>query len=277
MPTGFVRSSVESRFFAKYDAVLDRWPLPATELDIVTSFGSTRVRRCGRDGGPPLVLLPGANLTSLSWRSNVAALGEEYALYLVDTLGEIGMSTASRVLPDAATNVSWLEELLDNLDLAHAHFVGASRGGWLSIILAAAAPHRVRTLTVIEPPGLVPFGARWYTWLAGFGIRALISDRFGGPELGPFLTHLFRALPWFRMRVRSPQLLTGDQLRGVQAPTRVLLGECSALGIVRERVERASLIPHAEVHVIQGANHAFPLSQANVVNRHILASCHSYT
>lgn len=219
------------------------------------------------------MLLPGANLTSLSWLPNVAALGTAYTLYVVDTLGEIGMSTAEHTLPNAAANVRWLCELLDELELTDAHFAGTSRGGWLALQLAAEAPDRVRTATAVDPPGLVPFGLGWYAWLSWFAIRSMSSSALGGPELGPYIAELFRTLPYYRMRVRSPELITDAQLERTAVPTRVLLGERSALGACQKRAARAALLPNATVEIIDGAAHDFPLHQPALVTARITETC----
>lgn len=50
----------------QYRRVLDRWPVPKTELHISTRQGSTLVVICGPESAPPVVLLHGsmANLAA---------------------------------------------------------------------------------------------------------------------------------------------------------------------------------------------------------------------
>ncbi len=137
MPGEFPDKKAEERYFAVYDDILRRWPVPAEELDIETRFGPTRVRRCGAGQGTPIVLLPGGRGTSLSWYPHVAELAERHRVYAVDTIGEPGRSIQTAPLETSEDCADWLSEVLDGVlaGSGHekAHLVGVSRGGWLSL------------------------------------------------------------------------------------------------------------------------------------------------
>ena len=49
-------------------------------------------------------------------------------------------------------------EVLDQLGISRAHLVGESLGGWVAAEIAALAPERVRSLTLIAPMGLLVQG-----------------------------------------------------------------------------------------------------------------------
>jgi hypothetical protein len=55
-------------YYERYDqSVAQRWPVPRSELDVTTSFGTTHVRRSGPSEGTPLVLLHPTSGSSIGW------------------------------------------------------------------------------------------------------------------------------------------------------------------------------------------------------------------
>jgi pimeloyl-ACP methyl ester carboxylesterase len=63
----FRSPELRAQLIAKYDAVLDSWPVPYEERDVDTGFGTTHVIVTGPASAPPLVLLHGAATTSAMW------------------------------------------------------------------------------------------------------------------------------------------------------------------------------------------------------------------
>ena len=61
----FRSSAKKERYLTHYDARAERWPVVSETLMVDTSWGPTFVRISAPADGPPLVLLPGANATSL--------------------------------------------------------------------------------------------------------------------------------------------------------------------------------------------------------------------
>lgn len=130
MTSGFPNERSRARYLEVYEELSD-WPVPVTELAVETSFGTTHVRVCG--DGPPVVLLHGIMVTSLSWQPCVAGLAPHRRVYAPDSLGEPGRSVQTRPMPDAQANADWLAEVLDRLGHDRVHLAGVSRGGWLAL------------------------------------------------------------------------------------------------------------------------------------------------
>lgn len=57
---------------AQYRRVLERWPVPKTELHLPTRQGSTFVLACGPESALPVVLLHGSLANSSAWMLDVA-------------------------------------------------------------------------------------------------------------------------------------------------------------------------------------------------------------
>jgi pimeloyl-ACP methyl ester carboxylesterase len=66
----FTSPEGENQFFAAYDAVLKRWPVPYEELDIPTRFGTTHLIASGSPSLPPLLLLHATGTSSTMWFPN---------------------------------------------------------------------------------------------------------------------------------------------------------------------------------------------------------------
>ncbi|HIE9545383.1 TPA: alpha/beta fold hydrolase, partial [Klebsiella variicola subsp. variicola] len=85
----------------QYRRVLERWPVPKTELHISTRQGSTFVVICGPESAPPVVLLHGSMANSAAWLPDVALWSTKFRLFAIDVIGEAGLS--ARVRPDLAS------------------------------------------------------------------------------------------------------------------------------------------------------------------------------
>ena len=75
----------------------------------------------------------------------------------------------------------------------------------------------------------------------------------------------------FRYSMYLPPVHTDEELRQIQAPTLLLLGDHEVIYNYSAALNRATnLIPHLETAVIPGAGHALSLDQPELVNARIL-------
>lgn len=104
-----------------------------------------------RGSGPPVVLLHGIPLSSLSWRHTIDALGATAAVHALDMRG-YGCSDKP---PDADYSVPGLagvvRDLIDRLDLTEVNLVGSSFGAAIAITFADLFPDRTGKLVLINP------------------------------------------------------------------------------------------------------------------------------
>ena len=173
--------------------------------------------------------------------------------------------------------------LMQKLEIAPAHVVGASMGGMIAQTLAAEHPESVRSLVSI----MSNTGNRWKGQPA-FGIyryllRQAPEDRDGFIE---YTTTVFeaigsRGLPFDRERVRDMVarsydrgrdpagpgrqlgaiIASGDrtsQLRTIRAPTLVIHGSNDRMVANSGGVATAKAIPGAKLLVIDGMGHDLP-------------------
>jgi len=273
----FVDQKARERYFATYAAILRKWPVPAEELDIETRFGSTRVRRSGTGRGTPIVLLHGIMGTSLSWYPYIAELAARHRVYAVDSIGEPGRSIQTRPLETNDDVADWLTDVLTGLGHEKVHLVGLSRGGFVALNLATRSSDRLATVIVLEPAGFAWIGARFILWsfveMFRWLLPAAILRRTTAGN--PAVRHTLRPLLFGGLKYKAhlpPQhLFTDDELRAIDVPTTVILGERSNIHRSREVAARvAQLNPHFHTEVVPGATHALTLQEPDLVTARIL-------
>jgi pimeloyl-ACP methyl ester carboxylesterase len=148
--------------------------------------------------GPPLLLIHGFMGYSFSWRFNMEELGKNFSVYAMDLPGcgfsERPDGSECTLTGDAERVLRFMEYLgIENADI-----VGSSRGGGLTIIMAAIAAltdqtHRIRRLVLVSP--INPWSSH------GKVLTRLLATTLGGiyvvhvqPRLKVIAKRYFKAL-----------------------------------------------------------------------------------
>ena len=272
-----------------YDAIVQRWPVPYTELDIPTSGGLTHVIASGPEDGEPVVLLHAYFATATSWYRTVGALSERYRTYAVDILGDVGRSRPVRPMVSVDDFATWLSELLDGLGTARAHLVGNSVGGFIASYCAMQLQQRVGSLVLIAPAATVHSMPAFYTHMfIPKMIRVMAPWLPGGPR------SMNRAVDWmnaglptdalwdplFRLALIHgtganrvfPRVFTPEEFAQIKAPTLLLIGDHEKIYSPTAAVEAATrLLPGIAIDLVPGAHHIAAIAQPRWVNGRILA------
>lgn len=278
----------KQEFLASYDARASKWPVPSTTTTVLTTYGPTFVRISGPEAGPPLVLLHGAGGSSLHWLPNIAALSERYRTYAVDIVGDHGRSIHTRDLESAEDYATWLDELLNALDLKReVNLVGLSYGGWISAHYALHAPERLRKVVLLAPAGTVaplPFSWIWRAVLVAlphpyFTKRFLywVLEDLSRTEDGRALLDEAADAGYRAMRARTPRqmappdVLPDEALRSFAMPILFVVGENEKLYPAADTIARLNEVaPNIETHFVPSAGHDLTMVQADLVSRIIL-------
>jgi pimeloyl-ACP methyl ester carboxylesterase len=173
-----------------------------------------------------------------------------------------------------------LEHALAALGLERTLLVGHSLGGWLSLNLLVRRPARVSSAVLLDPVGLgsihmlgfllwgvpVLLGA----W-APERVRLGMAKRFRMPLLEDKRAIRLAFSGQINHPPRIPRLLpfTDGELRAIDRPVAVLVGDHTEMFDVGEVVGRAGLIPAATVATVPNAGHAFPVDHVELVVSHI--------
>lgn len=273
----FINKEAEIKFLGIYDKAMEQWPSSRQEIDIETSYGLTHVYRFGAQNGIPIVLLHGANGTSASWANFVVDLGKNHPVFAVDTIGDAGKSIQKSPIQRAEDYSSWLDEVLNALDVTKVHLIGASYGGWITLNQAVHSPQLLQSITLIEPAralaGLKFMAWPFMIWASMIGPdfvrRAFInwsSVSSSSNELQQQL--VVSAMRDYKMQRIPPQYISDEELQSVKVPTLVLLGEKSPMHNSKRAATRAKkLLQNVEVEILPKAGHQL---SADLVNDRIL-------
>ncbi|WP_234813063.1 alpha/beta fold hydrolase [Mycolicibacterium confluentis] len=171
-----------------------------------------------------------------------------------------------------ADSARCIDAVLEGLGLQGVHLVGHSYGGWLATHTAARAPHRLATVTLVDPAGTVArLSAKFWVSLALQGRPSSARARRAAAWITGHhaLAELFGAgFAEFAPPVRTPpsRLISDHVLRSVDIPVQVLLAgntvHNSGKGIARMR----SVVPAWRYHLWPKASHALPAEFPDEVN-----------
>jgi pimeloyl-ACP methyl ester carboxylesterase len=256
--------------------------------------------RFGNESDPPMLLIMGLGTQMIGWPDEFCELLADRGFHVVRFDNrDIGRSTKVKGSPPTPRQLITRKidpvlyrlsdmagdavKLIQELNLAPAHIVGASMGGMIAQTLAAQHPDATRSLVSI----MSNTGNRWKGQPA-FGIyryllRRAPEDRDGYIE---YTTKVFeaigsRGLPFDKDRVRdmvarsydrghdpagpSRQLAaivaSGDrtaELRTIRVPTLVIHGSKDRMVARSGAVATAKAIPQARLMIVEGMGHDLP-------------------
>ncbi len=229
----------------------------------------------------PVLLLSNGLAADLSmWDGQIPFLAAHYRTLRYDNRGH-GDTPASLGPYSIDLLASDALDLLDQLAIRKAHFLGMSLGGMIGWMLAASYPERIASLVLCDTPieAAPEVWATRITTALSRGMEPLVE-----PTLERWLTASFRAAsPAVTERVgrmirrTSPVGYAGCaaaiqsmQLTGllphIKAPTLVVVGEqdTATPPAIAERL--AASIPGAELAVIKGAAHLPNIEQPETFN-----------
>lgn len=262
--------AAQDRYLVAYAAAFDRLPRPEQVLDIRTDYGVVRVYwfKGRSEGRAPLVLLPGRASASPVWAANLPSLLAFDDVYLVDLLGEPGLSIQGRPIADDADQAAWLAQVIEALPEKQVNLVGLSIGGWTAVNLALHEPAKIVSLTLIEPalvfgnlpletivrsiPAALPFTPK--AWRDDFNAYTA-----GGASVrNEPVAHLIEAgMAGYRLRLPAPARITEEQLGSLRLPTLVFLAGRSVMHDGAEaKIVAERALPSVTVRFFPEATHA---------------------
>lgn len=280
----FRDDAARQRFLIAYDNALAAWPVPPTQRDIDTRYGTTHVHSCGSRDGAPIILLHAVAVSSPSWFASVAVLGADHPVHAIDTIADAGRSTQTAPIRDAADMARWLDDVLEGLDVDAAHLIGLSYGGWLALNQARRSPDRLASVVAVDPPGaigrarvtfmlkLVPDGLLAKFARSDKALHRLLQALNNGQlPTQPLLDLSVCGLRSFHVKQPFPKRMSDDDLRSIRIPTLLLFGEQSPVNHARQAAARARrLVANVEAEVVPNAGHALPMEDPELFARRVL-------
>ncbi|MGD2295328.1 MAG: alpha/beta hydrolase [Candidatus Aminicenantes bacterium] len=288
----FRSAGAKEHYIRFYETRAKSWPVDSETRMVETTYGQTFVRISGRDEAPPLVLLPGANATSLLWIPNIKALSAFYRTYALDNIYDVGRSVFTRKLKEPEDFVHWLDELFTKLGLEdNIRLMGLSYGGWITSQYALHTPERLKKIVMLAPAATVkPLGPVFLksallcliphrhfvrkSMEMVMGDLAHKKDKDSRQQFENIMKNAFLGLRCFKPKMLvSPTVLSEKEWQNLKVPALYLVGE-------NERIYAASgyeaiqhlqkVAPHVKTELIPDAGHDLTVIQADMVNRIIL-------
>ncbi|MGN9907336.1 3-oxoadipate enol-lactonase [Phytohabitans sp. LJ34] len=234
----------------------------------------------GPTDAPVLVLANSLGATVDMWEPQLPALVERFRVVRFDTRGHgrSAVPAGPYTIGDLGGDVL---ALLDELDVARAHFCGLSMGGMVGMWLAAHAPERIDRLVLCctsARPGAPDSWARRAAVVRSEGTAAiadLVVSRWLTPEYAyrrPDLVARLRA-----MLTATPaegyasccgvleRLDLTDALPRIAAPTLVLHGADDPAFAPSHGADIAAAVPGARLTLVRDAAHLANVEQADAV------------
>jgi pimeloyl-ACP methyl ester carboxylesterase len=291
LPSPFKSPEGEAEYMAAYETMMRYWTVPYEAIDIPGYYGCTHLVVSGPPAGnaPALVLLHGGRASLTMWARNVGDLSQDYRVYAIDVMGQPSKSVPAKTFKTRDDLIPWFTGVLDALKISKASLVGQSYGGWFTLNYAIHVPERVTKIVLLSPAAcFLPlntqhmlrgslmffFPSRWA--LKRFKRWETCPENLKNPENQAFdrdkEEQLYLGFKYFRCQGEAnPDIFSDDELRSLQAPTLLLIGQQEVIYDPVASVERArKLIPHIEADLIPHASHDLAYYQAKVVNERIL-------
>ncbi|MDA8238573.1 MAG: alpha/beta hydrolase [Chloroflexi bacterium] len=221
--------------------------------------------------GPPLVLLHGASSTGREdFGAQLPRLGRSFACYLPDARGHARTVFDARAGLRLDDLVADLEAFADAIGLAAFHLAGFSMGGATALAFAIRRPDRLRSLVLIgtaterEPRTRV---IRHQADVARIerqepGWAAALARRHD-PAQGEGAWR--RLMPAIADLVAGQEPPTPADLRRVDVPALVVVGDRDPVVPVGQAWALARQLPDARLFVVPGAPHAVTARRPGLV------------
>lgn len=158
---------------------------------IDTGKGKLHYQLEGRDDAPVLVLSNSLGTTLDMWLPQLPALLDHFRVLRYDTRGH-GQSEVTPGPYTIAQLGNDVVALLDNLQIARAHFCGLSMGGMTGIWLGIHAPERIDRLVLCNTSAAIGVPEVWNTRIAKVrqdGIESIVDNVMERWFTADFLAH----------------------------------------------------------------------------------------
>ncbi len=303
LPSNYSQPSIMTDFpnyyisAAGYAALMDWYAralagirVPVETCRVPTRYGITHVIQSGPPDAPPVLLLHGINTSAMSWRPQIEGLAARFRVIAPDIVGFTGRSGSTRLVYRDDSYARWAVDVLDALDVPAAHVVGGSAGGHFALKLAAWSPERVLRLALLNPCGLAnyrfPYGLtrihgipsllNWlnHRVLASATLAKILVRKGVAPGLtldADWVEFSYLILRHYR-RHGPPGVLRADELRRIQSPTLLLVGEHEVFHHPRAIIQRAQRHLRAvTAEQVSAAGHDMHRDRAEWVNGRLTA------
>ncbi|BFM16811.1 alpha/beta hydrolase [Maricurvus nonylphenolicus] len=235
--------------------------------------------------GEPVLFLHGLGSCGEDWQDQIDAFSHDYRVITVDTRGH-GRSDKPLGPYNMPTYASDVINLLDHLGIKRCHLVGFSMGGMIAFQIAADAPERLNSLTIVNSAPAVPYNT--LSEKLEFCLRIAVIRLFGMKLLARIIGK--RLFPEARQKSLYQRFITRMQgnptttyieviksligwdvrptLGNLEMPVLIISAD-NDYTPVSYKTEYANKISTANLVVINNSRHATPIDQPQQLNKEV--------
>lgn len=268
MKSLYKNQKAKTDIMSLYEEKLNSLQIDYKEIDVKSSFGNTRVIKTGNENGKPIVLFHGINAGAPLTLEAVKDLRKNYLLYAIDTIGQATKSDENRIDINDNSYAQWASEVLNNLNISKADFIGISYGAYILQKLISYKPDMVSKCIFVVPSGLVngKFGISMVRLTFPL-IRFLISKRDSDlrkfikafvPVEDDFMFRLQKALLLgLNMDYRRPTLLKENNVRNFTNSVYMIVADDDVFFPGSEAIDRAKALfkNFKDAYVLKNCKH----------------------
>ncbi|RNL60502.1 alpha/beta fold hydrolase [Nocardioides marmoriginsengisoli] len=241
----------------------------------------------GRPDAPTLVMGHGLLFSTTMWRHQIEALRSSYRCVAIDWRGQ-GATPPTESGYDMDTLYDDAAALIEHLDVGPVHYLGLSMGGFVGLRLGARRPDLIRSLTLIdtsagpEDPEKVSkyrllatiYGVLGMKPLLGQVAPIMFTPAFMDTDAGKATVDTWTAELATQQRkgvkkaIRgvTDRAALGDEIRGITAPTLVIVGSEDVATPVAKAEAIAAAISGSRLDILAGVGHVSTLEDPARIN-----------
>ncbi|MCI0474593.1 MAG: alpha/beta hydrolase [Ignavibacteria bacterium] len=235
-------------------------------------------------GKPPLLFVHAFPLNSVMWEPQIKHFGNDYRVIAYDVRG-LGKSISDDNLFFMENYADDLEYIITALNLENVNAVGLSMGGYIIQRLVVKNPALFGTFTLADTKGEKDTDEALLTrsdvvntirkggrsgFVSGF-IRKLISENnYKNPDIVKTLERIVSENSdkgiCGAVNALATRTTTLHQLRSLNTPALILVGEEDTLTPLKCSEDLAAAISNSEMHIIKDAGHLSSLENPGEFN-----------
>jgi pimeloyl-ACP methyl ester carboxylesterase len=270
----------KNKIYTVYDLIIQSIGIPYEERHLDTCLGKTHVIISGQIEKPPIVLIHAFYATAASWYQNLKELSEIFRVYTVDIIGDPNKSEPIKLIRNVNDFIEWFNDLMRELKLESAYFVGNSVGAFHVANFALHSPEKVKKMILIGPAAtfsqIIPFYLNTFPGgITGWSFlvrHAVIWIENGVPFDSGFHKLFYLTLKYGKSANQVfPRVFKDEELCKIETPTLLIYGDKEVIYNVNKSIERAKkYLRNIKVDIIPNANHITAASNAKLTNDSII-------